>query len=61
MEGDIQQPNTTVAIAEIFITTESCEKKVHPIYADPGNILLIFIFLCCEVLINVFQCQIVKM
>jgi glucan phosphoethanolaminetransferase (alkaline phosphatase superfamily) len=37
-EGEINQKNTTVTIANIMVTTESCNRDAHPLYANPGNV-----------------------
>ncbi|XP_028406441.1 MAM and LDL-receptor class A domain-containing protein 1-like [Dendronephthya gigantea] len=37
-EGQVIQPDTMVAIANILVKTESCNVKVQPLYADPEYI-----------------------
>ncbi|CAB3984347.1 MAM and LDL-receptor class A domain-containing 1-like, partial [Paramuricea clavata] len=42
------QPNTTVAIGNILVTTESCKSDVRPIHADPAYVCLSFQFHCAN-------------
>jgi hypothetical protein len=41
-DGKISEPNTTVAIANVLVTTETClgHGTAYPYFADPGNKLL---------------------
>ena len=35
-EGKITHKNTEVSLANIYVKTESCNRDIHPLWADPG-------------------------